>query len=240
MTGRVLLAALLAGIAAGLIMGAIQHLRLTPLILEAEAFENVSAGHDHAAGQAGQSPEGDQAADHDHGEGWSPADGWQRTLATTVTAIMSGAAFAMLMAAISLISGIRITRSNGVVWGLCGFLAVTIAPAAGLPPELPGMPAADLVARQVWWLGTIAATGLAIYLIATRRETWAMAVAVALIGLPHLIGAPVSVTHESAVPPALAASFAANAIAANAIFWSLIGIFLGIAINRYAPDAQTS
>lgn len=237
MTGRVLLAALLAGIAAGLIMGAIQHLRLTPLILEAEAFENVTAGHDHAAGQ---SPAGDQAADHDHGEGWSPADGWQRTLATTVTAIMSGAAFAMLMAAISLISGIRITRSNGVVWGLCGFLAVTIAPAAGLPPELPGMPAADLVARQVWWLGTIAATGLAIYLIATRRETWAMAAAVALIGLPHLIGAPVSVTHESAVPPALAASFAANAIAANAIFWSLIGIFLGIAINRYAPDAQTS
>lgn len=240
MTGRVLLAALLAGIAAGLIMGVIQHLRLTPLILEAEAFENVTAGHDHAAGQAGQSPAGDQVADHDHGEGWSPADGWQRTLATTVTAIMSGAAFALLMAAVSLISGIPITRSNGVVWGLCGFLAVTMAPAAGLPPELPGMPAADLVARQVWWLGTIAATGLAIYLIATRRETWAMAVAVALIGLPHLIGAPVPVTHESAVPPILAASFAANAIAANAIFWSLIGIFLGIAINRYAPDAQTS
>ena len=32
MIGRVILAVLLAGIAAGFIMGAIQHLRLTPLI----------------------------------------------------------------------------------------------------------------------------------------------------------------------------------------------------------------
>ncbi len=39
MIGRVLLAALLAGIAAGLLMGIIQHWRLTPLILEAEVYE---------------------------------------------------------------------------------------------------------------------------------------------------------------------------------------------------------
>jgi predicted cobalt transporter CbtA len=61
-----------------------------------------------------------------------------------------------------------------------------------------------------------------------------------LIGLPHIIGAPAPVTHESAVPPNLAATFAANAIAANAIFWSLIGIFLGLALNRYAKDAYAT
>ena len=43
MIGRVVLAVLLAGIAAGLVMGAIQHVRLTPLILEAEAFEPEQA-----------------------------------------------------------------------------------------------------------------------------------------------------------------------------------------------------
>lgn len=231
MIGRVLLAALLAGIAAGLIMGVIQHVRLTPLILEAEVFETT--GHTHGT-------ETSTVEAHDHGEGWAPADGWQRTLSTTVTAMMTGAAFALLLAGISLVAGLPLTRQNGVIWGLCGFLAVTIAPSAGLPPELPGMPAADLVARQVWWLGTIAATGIGIWLIATRRETWGLALAVLIIGLPHMIGAPVPVTHESAVPPNLAATFAANAIAANAIFWSLIGIFLGIAINRHAPDAQTT
>ena len=35
-----------------------------------------------------------------------------------------------------------------------------------------------------------------------------------LIVLPHLIGAPAPVSHESAVPPGLAAAFAARSIAA--------------------------
>ena len=242
MTGRVILAVLLAGITAGLIMGAIQHLRLTPFIMEAEVFEAAGGGaahtHDHAAPEAGETEAGHSHAghDHDHGEGWSPADGWQRTLATTLTAVMTGAGFAAVLAAVSLISGIPITRQNGMIWGICGFLAVTLAPAVGLPPELPGMPAGDLVARQIWWVGTIAATAAGIYLIATRAEAWALAVAILLIGLPHIIGAPAAVHGESAVPPGLAASFAANAIAANAIFWLLIGQFLGLALNRTARD----
>ena len=234
MIGRVVLAALLAGIVAGLIMGAIQHLRLTPYILQAETFELASGtaghSHDHAEGEA-------TAESHDHGDGgWAPADGWQRSFATTLTAAMTGAGFAAVLAAISLISGLPITRQNGMIWGLCGFLAVTLAPAMGLPPELPGMPAGDLMARQVWWVGTIAATAAGIFLIATRGEAWAIAVAIVLIGLPHIIGAPAVVHGESSVPPGLAASFAANAIAANAIFWVLIGQFLGLALNRTAKD----
>jgi len=133
-----------------------------------------------------------------------------------------------------------ITRQNGLVWGLCGFMAVTLAPAMGLPPELPGMPGGDLVARQIWWIGTIAATGAGIYLIATRSEAWAIALAIVLIGLPHIIGAPAVVQMESAVPPGLAAAFAANAIAANAIFWLLIGQFLGLALNRTAKDVYAT
>ena len=153
---------------------------------------------------------------------------------------MTGAGFAAVLAAVSLISGLPITRQNGLVWGLCGFMAVTLAPAMGLPPELPGMPAGDLVARQIWWLGTIAATGVGIFLIVTRSEAWAIAVAIVIIGLPHLIGAPGTVSAESAVPPGLAASFATNAIAANAIFWLLIGQFLGLALNRTAKDVYAT
>lgn len=245
MIGRVVLAALLAGIAAGLIMGAIQHLRLTPFIIAAESFEaEAGAGHshDHGAPEAGTAANSQTHAEdaHDHGEGWAPADGWQRTLATTLTAVMAGAGFAAVLAAVSLISGLPITRANGMVWGLCGFLAVTLAPAMGLPPELPGMPGGELVARQVWWLGTIAATGAGIFLIATRAEAWAIALAIVLIGLPHIIGAPAAVATQSAVPPGLAASFAANAIAANAIFWLLIGQFLGLALNRTAKDVYAT
>lgn len=245
MIGRVVLAALLAGIAAGFIMGAIQHLRLTPYLIAAESVEaagGAAHAHEHAGPQAGETGHSHSHAEdgHSHGAGWAPADGWQRTLATTLTAVMTGAAFAAVLAAVSLISGVPITRHNGMVWGLCGFLAVTLAPAVGLPPVLPGMAGDDLVARQIWWAGTIAATAAGIFLIATRAEAWAIALAVVLVGLPHLIGAPPAAHGESAVPPGLAAGFAANAIAANAIFWLLIGQFLGLALNRTAKDVYAT
>jgi predicted cobalt transporter CbtA len=38
------------------------------------------------------------------------------------------------------------------------------------------------------------------------------------------------------VPADLAARFAANAIAANAVFWMLIGQFLALALNRTAKE----
>jgi len=242
MIGRVVLAALLAGIAAGFIMGAIQHLRLTPLILEAEAYERAGDVHSHApapeaaAGEPSAAAPADDGHDHDHGEGWMPEDGWQRTLATTATAAMAGAGFAAIMAAISLITGLPITRRNGIVWGLCGFLAATLAPAAGLPPELPGMPAADLASRQIWWVATIAATAAGIYLLAVRKDVWAIGLAVLLIAAPHIVGAPVAVHGDSTLPSGIVAAFVANSLAANAIFWSLIGLFLGLVLDRTAKD----
>ena len=239
MIGRVVLAVILAGIAAGFIMGAIQHVRLTPLILEAEAFERAggSTQHDHGAAQIPETGvESSHADGHDHGEGWAPQDGWQRTLSTTLTSAMTGAGFAAVLAGISLLTGLPITRRNGVVWGLCGFLAVTLAPSVGLPPELPGMPAADLLPRQIWWVGTIAATAAGIYLIATRREGWAMAIAALLILAPHVIGAPVAIHEQALVPPGLVATFVANSIAANAIFWICIGLLLGLVLDRTAKD----
>ena len=246
MIGRVILAALLAGIAAGIVMGGIQHVRLTPLILEAETYEQASATmHSHdatatpEAGSATSAPTDAAGHDHDHGdgdEGWTPQDGLQRTLFTTFASAMTGAGFAAILAAVSLLTGLPITRQNGLVWGLCGFLAVTLATAAGLPPELPGMPVAELLGRQIWWVGTIAATAAGIYLIATQSRPWALALAAVLILAPHVIGAPVAPHEDSLVPPELVARFVANSIAANAVFWCCIGLFLGLVLDRTSKD----
>jgi cobalt transporter subunit CbtA len=165
-----------------------------------------------------------------------PENGWQRTLATTLTAAMTGAGFAAILAALSFITGLPITRANGLIWGLCGFLAASLAPAAGLPPELPGMPVADLLPRQIWWVGTIAATGAGIFLLAMRREAWAIVLALILVAAPHVIGAPLAPHGESALPPGIVSAFVANSLAANAIFWSLIGLFLGLVMDRTAKD----
>ena len=245
MIGRLVLAALIAGMAAGILMGGIQHVRITPLILEAEVFEKAAEAATTATNEtapAATTPEhsvGTPVHEHAAGE-WEPTDGLQRTLLTTLATIIAGAGFAGVLAGVSLLTGIPITPRNGLIWGLCGFLAVTVAPGAGLAPELPGMPAADVFARQVWWVGTIAATGIGIYLIAVRREFMAIAIAIALIALPHLIGAPQAPSHESTVPAGLAAEFAANTIAAAAIFWSLIGVFLGLALKRFSKEIYTT
>lgn len=235
MFGRVLLAALLAGVAAGLLMGFIQHVRITPLILEAEKYENAG-GHDHAAAaestsQAATAEAPPPAAEV---EAWAPEDGGERTFYTFLASLVTGAGLAAALAGVSLITGLRIDARNGLLWGLCAFLAFSLAPAAGLPPELPGMPAADLTIRQIWWVGTIVATAAGIYLIATRRETWAIVAAIVLIAIPHLIGAPQPASHESGVPAPLSAAFAANALASAAVFWCLIGVFLGLAMDRLA------
>ena len=244
MIGKFVLAALIAGLTAGFLYGGVQYLRTTPLIIAAEVFETMEpAAHNHSAEasattalQASPTPQEHQ---HDTAS-WAPTDGWQRTLSTTIASMITGAGFALLLAAVSLLTGLPITPANSLVWGIAGFLAVTVAPGAGLPPELPGMPAADLVARQVWWLATIVATGAAIYLIATRRKPLWLATAVVLIALPHLIGAPQPLSQESAIPAGLAASFAANTIAASAVLWSLIGLFLSYAMKKYGQEIIAS
>ena len=233
MIGRVLLAAILAGLAAGLVMGVMQHVRLTPLIQYAETFENAGHSHNHAApaqqeGAAATPQQGTEQAV----EPWMPADGLERTLLTTLTAMLTGAGYALIMAAVALFGNREISLRTGLFWGLCGFLAASFAPAVGLPPELPGMPAADVTSRQVWWFGTIVCTGLALWVLTSDRPWSNKAAAAVLLLAPHVIGAPQPASHESTVPAGLAAQFATASLGANLVFWCLIGLFLGLAWDR--------
>ncbi|HMA15076.1 MAG TPA: CbtA family protein, partial [Kiloniellaceae bacterium] len=75
MLHRILWAALVAGIVAGLATAVLQHFTTTPLILEAEAYEN--GGPETAALQAGLLVLAHVHGDHAEGaaESWAPADG---------------------------------------------------------------------------------------------------------------------------------------------------------------------
>jgi cobalt transporter subunit CbtA len=219
MLGKIILATLIAGLCAGIIMSGIQHYKLVPLISIAESFEKPET-------PCVQTMPGMDMC----GESWMPAEGFQRIAATTATTMLVGAGYALLLAGISLVSGLPITKQNGLIWGLCGFLAICLAPAAGLPPELPSMPIADLHTRQIWWAATAASTGFALYLIAGRTEPWAKPLAVFAIALPQLFSLPQPMPHQTDLPPLLAAQFVSASIAANAAFWALIGLFTAHAL----------
>ena len=227
---RIFVAAVLAGLAAGLLMSAIQQWRVVPLILAAEAYETADApaAHTHEHTEA-------TAHTHEHdAQAWAPQDGAQRTGFTVLADVLASMGFALLLVALSVLVRIDITVQNGVLWGLGGWLSLHLAPAFGLPPELPGMPAADLVARQLWWFGTALATGGALLLVAKLRSPVAIGVAAVLILVPHLIGAPAAPEAESTVPAHLATAFAASALTASALFWLLVGPLIGYFAQRLA------
>lgn len=232
---RIFFAAVLSGLVAGAGMAALQQWRVAPLILQAEVYETAAsdpvgsdpiAAHEHDAAM----PE------HEHdNDAWAPTDGAERIIFTVAADILAAFGFAFVLAAASVLAGIDVTARNGVIWGLAGFAVFQLAPAFGLAPELPGMPAADLVARQIWWWGAALATATAIFGIA-KFQTWpAVTIGVVLILLPHVIGAPRLVgEHESGVPAHLATEFAANTLFVGAAFWLALGPLYGYLVERFA------
>jgi cobalt transporter subunit CbtA len=224
---RLFFAVLLAGLISGAAMAALQQWRVVPLILAAEAYEGVEApaAHTHEEGTPAHSHDGDE---------WMPADGFERTAYTAATGIFAALGFAFILSAASVLTGFEVTARNGVLWGLAGFAVFQLAPAFGLPPELPGMPAADVVARQIWWWGTAAATATAIYGIAKFQNLAAIAIGIVLLLAPHIIGAPQPADHASAVPAPLAAAFAANTLSVGLAFWLVLCSLYGAFATRLA------
>ena len=223
MLRRVLLTALMAGVLAGLFAVVVQSLRVTPLILEAERYENPAA----AAG-------GDQAA------AWAPRDGTERVAYTVLADVLTGVGFAMLLVAGFALRGGPVDLRAGILWGLGGFAAFTFAPAFGLPPDPPGMAAADLVARQGWWLATAAATAGGLALMVFAGAGVVKALGVAAIVAPHLIGAPhPGAAVATALPAAVAAEFVAASLVASALFWIVLGGLSGWLYGRFDAPRST-
>ncbi len=231
--------AVIAGGVAGLLLAAIQHFTVAPMLLEAETYEKTGvAGSDHdqqsAASHAGRH------AGHGHGEVWSPQDGFERSFFTFANTMIIGIGFALILVACYAIrtmvseSGMRQSRVNwrwGVIWGLGGFAAFHLAPALGLPPELPGAAAGDLGARQAWWWLTVILTGGGLLVLAFVPGSirW---LGLALLAIPHLLGAPQAGSHAGLAPPELANAFVVISLVTNAVFWIMLGALSAFLYDR--------
>lgn len=233
MLSRVLVTGLTAGLLAGLFVAAIQIAWITPIILEAEIYESAEAptgapGPASRLGPAGASFALPAAERPEEKEGaWAPEDGIERTLFTVLTNVLTGVGYGLILVAAFTLSGRHVDPRLGVLWGLAGFAVFILAPALGLPPELPGMVAADLGARQTWWIGTVISTagGLALIVFAPHRLLKGLGVALLLA--PHAVGAPHPGQFGTKVPGELAAEFAVASLFTAALFWTALGGFAG-------------
>jgi cobalt transporter subunit CbtA len=236
---NVVIIAAVAGLFASLVMTAMQAYSTVPLILKAETFENAGseAVHDHGAAAdsaAAAASEAQPAAQHEHGEeAWAPADGFERFAFNFLANLLSGFGFALILVGVSEFAGGISSWRSGMLWGFAGFAVFTLAPGLGLPPELPAMPAADLVARQSWWIATVVATAAGLALIAFRGTVVLSIVGVALIVAPHIVGAPQPESHGSPIPADLHHRFVVASTVTNLVFWVLLGGLVGIIRSRF-------
>lgn len=250
MLQRLLTSALIAGAAAGLIAALLQLVFVQPVLLHAELYEGgerthfaapsehdhgtgaepaeaAGADHDHAAGEA-----------HDHGEtAGVPGIGFDapRDGLSILFSIMVYAGYGLMLVAVMALAenpGHRITARQGLIWGIAGFAAVQMAPAFGLSPELPGMAAAEIGGRATWWIATVIATGIGLWLIAFGKNWAAWVAAVALILAPHIIGAPHPHDFTGPTPPELAAQFAGRAIGVGLAVWVVLGLLTATLWSR--------
>lgn len=197
---RLIWAALAVALAVGTLQTALHQLWAVPLLLQAETFEDQKAAPA-PAHTADAGP--DHALAHAHDEAtWAPADGTERTFWTWIANVLHGFGLALL-ALVALAAWVW-RRAAGPspsaratpVWALAlgvataGFLSLHLWPALGLHAEIPGMDAADLGARQRWWLLAVLSAAAACACVAFARGRWRWATAVLLLALPFAVGAP--------------------------------------------------
>ena len=241
---KLMTGALIAGGAAGLLAAFLHFSFVQEYILMGERYEygeivhfqtapTSTESHDHVAPEQ---PAAMGADTHDHSPSAPSADNvFSRNALTIGFTVVLYVAYAMLMIAafgVAAQFGITIGATQGALWGLTGFAAFQLAPAMGLPPELPGTVAPDLGVRQVWWWGTVFATGLGVGLIAYGRSLVLAVGGVVLLAAPHVIGAPQLDEFFSYAPAELGAAFSARVLGVGLVVWVVMGSLAGLLWSR--------
>ncbi|MGH1540648.1 MAG: CbtA family protein [Arenicella sp.] len=234
---QIILRSIVIGIIVGCVFSVAQIFFVNPLIFQAETFE-VAESHDHGS--------------HNHDEeAWGPADGLERTFYTVSANVLTGIGFAAVI--LSLMSQLQLQNGRnqlnlgqGLMWGLGGFAAFFVAPAIGLPPEIPGVEAAQVEHRQLWWLFAVLGVGIGILVLFFAPLKFKVLGLVSIV-LPYIIGAP---HHEGPLfshpdPAAVEAltaihqQFIVASSASNFLFWIVLGFVSAWFLKSVGQDAVT-
>ncbi|MVO15634.1 CbtA family protein [Parasedimentitalea huanghaiensis] len=226
---RILTSALFAGAAAGLIAALLQLVFVQPVLLHAELYETGELVH--FGGTA--------VSAHPELPGFDA----MRDGLSIVFTMLTYTGYTLVMVALMSMAedrGAAINARTGLIWGIAGFIAFHLAPGFTLAPEVPGVAAADVGDRQVWWTATVATAGVAMWLIAFGGNKISYLIAVALLMAPHLIGAPEPDSFSGPVPTEIGALFAARAFGVGLAAWALVGTFAGYFWQTEGERAEAS
>jgi cobalt transporter subunit CbtA len=211
----------------------LQAFTTEPLILQAEEFERTTP-HRHAvasetqagwmAAQAREPVAQETGASRDQEEeAWGPGNGFERSFFTALANLVIGFGVSLMLLSLMVLKGGAIDVWSGLLWGVAGFFAVSLLPSLGLPPELPGTPAAEIGLRQAWWLAAAIATAAGAALVVFGRQGGWLALGALFIVAPHIFGAPEPPSHDVSYPGALAGEFVIASLVVSAVMWAIAG-----------------
>lgn len=217
---NLVLSAFIIAIVVGAIFSVYQAVFITPIIVDSEVYEVLEPATNHV-------------------EAWVPEDGLERESWSFVTNFLLCFAYGLVLLSI-MATQTSVTAVKGLLWGTAAYLSFFVAPSLGLPPEIPGMEAANLEGRQSWWLLTVILTAIALWLIAFYSPM-SKVVGVLLLLIPHFIGAPQPEIGGfiNTDPKAIEAltqlwhDFIIQTSLANALLWLLIGGLSGYLIKKF-------
>lgn len=245
MIRQIFLTALLTGVLAGFILTSLQSVKVIPLILAAEKYEDgkliTYSSHSKKASHK-------EVSSHNHGEekvvleehsheeeAWGPKDGLERLFYTFIanTFLASGWSF-LLCVVYMYVNNINILK--GVTAGIVGYLTFFALPSIGLSPELPGTLASALEHRQIWWIASVLCSAIGFAILFFSRNRIYQICALILVLLPHLIGAPVPDIHGGTAPLEMFNTFVNATFITNGIFWIILGAISVTLFKRFQPQ----
>jgi cobalt transporter subunit CbtA len=253
---RLIWAALATAVVVGSVQTGVQRWQAAPLILAAEVYEEQKAEAPKPAAPVAAAPaahaHAEGAASHEHGTAkeWEPENGAERIGWTWVANILHALSMALLLFAVM---GVWLYRRGGAVASLrlaglvaaAGWLSFHFWPSLGLHAEVPGMEAAPLQARQVWWVLAVASAAGACAVAGFSRAYWRWLVAAALLALPFVVGAPKLQgdalagfgPEAHAALEQLGTQFIWATTWVSLSFWVSLGLAGGLAFQRWVRPA---
>ena len=202
---------LFAGFLTALIYSLVQSVTVTPIIYEAERIEFASNTNidTHTGAEI------------------------KRYTLTLLTNIVTSIGFSFLIVAGFICSKREISIREGIWWGIFGYFVFILAPALGLPPEVPGSITTPVEGRQIWWLATVFATATGIGFGFFINNIYVRSTCVFIVILPHIIGAPsIPDLKPGLVPLELASYYVVWTLFTSLIFWLILGATTAVIYQR--------